>query len=106
MTIIILHKEGQERATIASKIPCDLRTVDHWINHYEKHGSVEDKRRSGRKRKTDEKTDVNIIAAATEKKFITPKKIKREQQLLAVSSRTIRRRLDEAGLFGRVARKE
>jgi transposase len=104
-TIIVLHKQGQQRAAIASKIPCSLKTVGHWINHYEKHGSVEDKRRSGRKRKTDENTDVNIITTAIEKKFITPKKIKRELQL-SVSADTIRRRLDEARLFGRVARKE
>jgi hypothetical protein len=57
------------------------------------------------KRKTDENTDVNIIITAVEKKFITPKKIKRELHL-PVSAHTIRRRLNEAGLFGRVARKE
>ena len=60
---------------------------------------MEDKRRPGRKRHTDESIDVNIIASAVEKKFTTPKMIKREQQL-AVCTRTIRRRLNEAGLFG------
>jgi transposase len=90
---------------IASKIPCTLKTVGHWIHHYKNAGSVEDKRRSGRKRKTDENTDINIINTAKEEKFTTPKRIKRELQL-TVSAHTIRRRLDEAGLFGRVARKE
>jgi transposase len=103
--IINLHKDGQKRATIASKITCNIKTVNHWISHYKQNGSVEDKRRSGRKRKTDENTDVNIIASAVEKKFTTPKMIKREQQL-AVCTRTIRRRLNEAGLYGHVARKE
>jgi len=48
---------------IASKIPCTLTTVTHWIHHYEKQSSVEDERRSGRRRKTDENTDLNIINA-------------------------------------------
>jgi transposase len=86
-------------------IPCNINTVNHWISRYEQHDSVEDKLRSGRKRKTNENTDVNIIASAVEKKFTTPKRIKREQQL-AVSTRTVRHRLNEAGLFGHVARKE
>jgi transposase len=103
--IITLHREGKRRAAIASMIPCNIKTIDHWISHYEQHGSVEDKRRSGRKRKTNESTDDNIIDFAIEEKFTTPKTIKRKQQL-AVCARTIRHRLDEAGLFGRVARKE
>ena len=40
-----------------------------------------------------------------ERKFITPREIIRELQL-PLSHDTVRRRLDEAGLFGRVARKE
>jgi transposase len=104
-TIVALHKDGQRRAAIASKIPCNINTVDHWISHYKKHDSVEDQPRTGRKRKTDENTDINIIAVAVGEKFTTPKRIKREQQL-TISARTIRRRLDEVGLYGRVARKE
>ena len=45
-----------------------------------------------------------MVTAAVEK-FTTPKKIKRELDL-SVSAHTVRRRLDEAGLFGRIARKE
>jgi hypothetical protein len=49
--------------------------------------------------------DVAIEAMAAEKKFTTPKPIKTELQL-PVSARTVRRRLDEVGLYGRVARTE
>ena len=103
--IITLHKDNQTRDEIAKKIPCNINTVDHWISHYKQHKSVEDTHRSGRKRKTDEKTDDNIIDYAIENSFTTPKTIKRELQF-TVSTRTIRRRLNEAGLFGHVARKE
>jgi Transposase/DDE superfamily endonuclease len=58
----------------------------------------------GRKRKLPEATTA-IIAAATQQPMTTPKQIKHELQL-DLSARTVRRRLDEAGLFGRVARKE
>jgi transposase len=104
-TIITLHRDGQERDVIANKIPCTLNTVSHWINHYNHSGTVAEKPRSGRRKKTDENTDINIVVTAAVEKFTRPKKIKRELDL-SVSARTVRRRLDEAGLFGRIARKE
>jgi hypothetical protein len=58
----------------------------------------------GRKRKLDKATPT-IIATAQQEPKTTPKIIKRELQL-DLSARTIRRRLDEAGLFGCVARAE
>jgi len=105
LTIITLYKEKYSRSTIAYRIPCSLKTVNHWINHYKQHESIGDKPRCGRKRKTNENTDARIIASATQEKFTTPKRIKRQQQL-SVSSRTVRRRLNKAGILGRVARKE
>lgn len=101
--IIILHKEGNNDSTIATRIPCDLRTVHHWLDQYERHGNVEDDRRSGRKRKTTAEEDEKIEQEAKETKFTTPRRIRRKLQL-DVSSRTIDRRLQEVGLFGRVAR--
>ena len=58
----------------------------------------------GSKRKAEEATD-SIVDLAIERKFTTPREIIRELQL-PLSHDTVRRRLDEAGLFGRVARKE
>jgi transposase len=101
--IVILHKEGHDASTVARKIPCDLRSVRHWLSHYEQHHSVEDEPRSGRPRMTDEATDTAIAFVAHVEKFTTPNRLKRKLQL-NVSSRTIDRRLQGAGLFGRVAR--
>jgi len=66
---------------------------------------LEDKERSGRPRCADESTDVAIADYATEKRFTTPREIKNELEL-DCSSRTIRRRLDEVDLHGRVLKEE
>jgi hypothetical protein len=97
--------EGQERQTIAHKIPCNLNTVGHWIRAWQQRHDLFDSDRSGRPRITSERTDVRIEEYADEKKFTTPREIKNELEL-DVSARTIRRRLDEVGLYGRVARVE
>ena len=81
------------------------RTIQHWVNHYQEHHNVGDEPRSGRPRVTSEDTDTSIVAAATETPFTTPHIIQSELGVEA-SARTVRRRLDEAGLFGRVARIE
>jgi transposase len=103
--IIALYRDGQHRQLIADKIPCSLNTVNHWIQHYQHSGNVEDQPRAGRPRTTDENTDVNIVVTAAVEKFIVPEKIKRMLDL-DISPRTIRRRVDEADLFGRISRKE
>jgi transposase len=99
VAITLLHKEGHEAAYIASRIPCDVRTVRHWLEH----GDLQDASRPGRKRKTTEAQDEQIEQEARETKFTTPRRIRRKLGI-DVSSRTIDRRLIEIGLFGRVAR--
>ena len=54
---------------------------------------------------TSEDTDTSIVATATETPITTPRIIRSELGVEA-SARTVRRRLDKAGLFGRVARIE
>jgi len=75
------------------------------INTYQPHHSVTKPNRGGRKRKTTSEIDEKIIKKAEQQPFTTPSEIKRELQL-SVSSRTVRRRLDEKGLHGRVAQHE
>ena len=101
--IVCLHKLKHDEAAIAREIPCDVRSVRHWLQHYEQHHNVDDEHRSGRKRKTTSEIDEHIEEEARETKFTTPRRIKRKLGL-DVSSRTIDRRLQEVGLFGRVAR--
>jgi transposase len=99
--IVTLDKIGHTRSEIAQEIPCSLNTVGHWLRRWKEEHSLEDEARSGRPRCTDEETDEAIEAFADEKVSVVPKDVVRELQL-PVSARTVRRRLDEVGLFGRV----
>ena len=97
-------KNGDDPHVIAAKIPCGVKSVNHWIKRYIESGTVENKPRSGRPRLTNENVDINIVVEGVIEKFIVPKQIKADLDL-DVSDRTVRRRLDEAGISGRVSRK-
>ena len=103
--IVALDKLHISRSDIAATIPCNPKTVTRWTHRWRDEHSLQDAERSGRPRCTDDDTDASIVDLAEEKKFVTPKQITAELGL-ECSARTTRRRLDEAGLHGRVARSE
>jgi hypothetical protein len=86
-------------------LPCDRKTATlyMWTHRWKEEHSLEEKERSGRPRCTDDETNESISDLAEEKKFVTPKQIIHELAL-PLSDDTVRRRLDEVGLHGRVAR--
>lgn len=88
--IITLDKVGWLHKDIAQIIPCSEKTVSLWVNRWREEHSVSDHERSGRPRCTDEQSDDTIECLADEKKFTTPRSIKKELQL-DCSARTIRR---------------
>ena len=96
---MLLDKEGKTRTETAQQAGTTLPSVRHWITHPE----LKDEHRSGRPRCTDDDTDTDIAGAAMVEKFTTPRSLKRKYGF-EPSTRTIDRRLQEAGLFGRVAR--
>lgn len=100
---VTLAAEGHGRNEIARLLPCSPKAVTRWTHRWQEERSLQDAERSGRPRCTDEETDQKMADWAEERKVITPKEIKAELGLQA-SPRTVRRRLDEAGLHGRVAR--
>ena len=104
-TILALHYEGLNHNLVAQLTGCDESTIRRWVTHYQQHHSVGDEQRSGRPRVTTEYIDTSIVSTATTNPFTTPPTIRRELGISA-STRTVRRRLNEAGLFGRVARIE
>jgi transposase len=104
--IVVLKKEGHSTAETAKILSVSEPTVRHWNEHYEEHKDVNDDPRSGRPRETDEATAINIaVVARVEPHQSTPKQVKHKLDL-DVSARTVRRRLDEAELYGRVEREE
>lgn len=103
--IVSLWRAQTPKAEIARLIPCHLNSVLHWIAAWEHEGSVHDAPHSGRPRLTSSETDQQIEQLARKVKFTTPREVNAELKL-DVSARTTRRRLDEVGLFGRVAETE
>lgn len=102
--IITLAADQQPTSMVATKINCIPKTVRKWVHHFEEERDVEDAYRSGRPKITTEEEDDAIVDAAIERPRRTPKAIRRSLDLSHVSAKTIRRRLDETGLFGRIAR--
>ena len=102
--IVTLHKDGQSNTDIAQKLDTSLATTRHWINHYEETKTVDDAPRSGRPKCTDEAMDINVAVTARVEPFLMAPSIKRKLDLEDVSVSTVKRRLVEAGLPGRVSR--
>jgi transposase len=84
---------------IASYIGCSKPTVIYWVRKYCQNKNLCDEQKSGQPRKTTKAQDKRIVKMAKEKHNITATQIqnKLEKQGVAVSARTIRRRLGEFG---------
>ena len=102
-TIVALHKDGRNNSYIARHIHCNWRTVVAVLYRYRATGSPGSGSRSGRPRATTAEEDLNIAVTARVERFTSPRRVRR-QLALDVSPRTVDRRMQEAGLFGRVAR--
>ena len=100
-----MHKDLKKApATIARELKMNEQTVHNVIGKYEETGTVHNLPKSGRKRKLSEAQVQRAVRKA--KKGKTSREIAQESQI-EVDSRTIRRRLREAGLFyGRVLKVE
>lgn len=104
-SIISMSKDNRSQRYIARKLGINRNTVRDVLARFDATGSPGSGSRSGRPRTTDDALDTAIAFTAYTDVFTTPNKIRRKLQL-DVSSRTIDRRLQEAGLFGRIARRE
>jgi transposase len=104
-SVVAMHKDGRSHRHIARRLGIARETVRAILDRYLATGSPMSGSRSGRPRCTDEATDTAIAFAAHVDVFTSPRQIRRKLAFGdAISARTIDRRLQEAGLFGRVAR--
>lgn len=94
---------GMTKTNIATKLQVSRNAVSAVIKREKMHGSPASGSRSGRPRCTDEALDTAIAFTSRVEPFLTPRQVKRKLQL-DISPSTIDRRLQDAGLFGRVAR--
>jgi predicted transcriptional regulator len=102
--IVVLRKQGRTRTEIGQQAGVSQPTVRRVLARYEETKEVSDAPRTGGPRKTNFDMDVDIALASLEEPFLTPRQIKRKFDLEDVSISTIKRRLVEADLHGRVAR--
>lgn len=100
-----LNRFGQSQVQVATLMNCSRQAVSRWTKRYTDTGDIKEEAGRGRARKTSATDDSDIIKHSTSNPFSTPRLIRHELEL-EVSTRTIDRRLQEAGLFGRVARRK
>lgn len=109
LCVLAYKNEGHSNSDIARKLECSRKKVINAIKHCEEMGSVQNKVRKDRTRKTTSRTDSTIVRLSKLDPFLTaPKiKVKIEQELnVNVSVSTIKNRLREKKLFGRIARQK
>ena len=87
--------------TIVKKLQYSQDTVKTWINRYQETGDVQDEEGRGRKRKISEKEDKKIISKTKRPQINSSAKISisMKRQGIDISSATVRRRLNEEGLY-------
>lgn len=103
--LVALRKLGFDTEQVAHMADCDARTVDMWLNRWNLNHNFEPERRTGAHRITSEEEDEYIVQFARQNPDNTPRSI-RNQLNLDVSNKLVRRRLDDASLFGRISRTE
>lgn len=95
------HPEGPKWSfgKIAKYIHCSKSTVAYWVEKYHQNVNLVDEQKSGRPRNTTTKQDEQIVKMAEKEHDITSSEIqqKLEKQGVEITSRTVRRRLVEAG---------
>jgi transposase len=98
-----LHKLGPKLSfrAIAKELKCSQDTVKTWIYRYQETGDVQDEERPRRKRKTSEREDLDIISIAKKQRTSSSIDISMEmsKQGIDISPSTVRRRLNEQGLY-------
>ncbi len=102
--VAVLTLDGQKQKDVAVKVGCSPRAVRTWSQRIGEDEDAEDSQRSGRPKLLHPSTmDALIDAAIAAPKASTPRELKHKFDL-SCSVKTIRRVLDDAGLFGRIAR--
>jgi len=107
--VIILKEEGYSVEAIAKRVKCSHSAVSKTVKRHKETGSVDDRPRSGRPRLSTLRDDRELLRISLRNRMFTSTQLKREwneTSLISCSARTVRRRLDENGLFGRVARRK
>ncbi|OXA56016.1 Transposable element Tc1 transposase [Folsomia candida] len=107
--IISLHQKGLRYIKISQKTKFKVPAIQRIIQKWKSTGSVANKRRTGRKRKTTPRIDRQILKKINSNRFLSAPKIVEEiqsQHGVSISNQTVRNRIKEQGYKGAVARKK
>lgn len=107
--IVILRQTNLSYRKIAGMIGVSIKGVHTVLKRYAETQSNADRKRSGRPRKTTRRDDTFIQTTSKRDRFKTAPDIRAEANAFLpqpISITTVRRRLKEAGLNGRVAKRK
>ncbi len=107
--IVELRRQKFKYSDIAAAENCSLTACKSAVKLYTATGQYVDRKRCGRPRKTNRRQDRVIQRLALTDRFTTSRVISNELRLnhgVIIDPRTVRRRLNHFGLFGRVAKKK
>ena len=105
ITIKVLHGEGYSTTAIASKVKYSQGAVSKTLARLKETGSTDDRKRSGRPKISFSWEDRHLVHLSLQDRRLTSPQLKRQWEHtcgIVCSSRTVRKRLDNVGLHGRV----
>ena len=97
VSVISMSAKGLSNRAIAKKMKVSHQSIGSILQRWNTDGLVKDRKRSGRRRKTDKRTDLRIVRIAKKDRSITTEEI-RKNIGAQVCSQTISNRLKEGGL--------
>ena len=107
--VAVLRVEGYSMEAITSRVKSSHSAVSKTLKRLKESGSVDDRLCSGCPRLSSARDDRELVRISLRNRRLSNTQLKRdwnETSLVICSSRTVRRRLDDAGLYGKVARKK
>jgi transposase len=107
--IQLLRNEGLKLKDISERVNISVNACHQALKHMKANGSSENKVRAERPRKTTERLDRMIHRLSEANRHMTAVDVLNEisnQTNVNIGVHTVRRRLNEFGLMGRVARKK
>jgi transposase len=105
--VIGLWQSGMNKTHIAIQLDCHVDTVRKWVSRFEEAGyeGLANRHRTGRIRLTNEDADDIIVAASEGAPLTSASSILRDMNV-AISAKTVRRRLHEAGRHHQIPAKK
>ena len=108
LEVVFKHKSGKSIRDIAKKLGINKNTVSNIVKKHKSTGSVKDLPGRGRKKSTTQRQDSRLIRRSLNDRRLTSSDLKKvwQEECGINVTRTVRSRLNEAGLKGCVAVKK